>query len=77
VWLSSLSVRSFSGKKPSEGGDMTPKLGLLAIVLALGAPNDCWAWGDQGHKIICEIAVRLAQPTCAASWAQYRRRLSM
>jgi hypothetical protein len=41
---------------------MTSKLGLLAIVLALGAPSDCWAWGDERHKVICEIAMRLVQP---------------
>jgi hypothetical protein len=45
---------------------MTSKLGLLAIVLALGAPSDCWAWGDQGHKVICEIAFRLVQPSTRA-----------
>jgi hypothetical protein len=45
---------------------MTATLGLLAIVLALGMPSDCWAWGDEGHKVICEIAFRLAQPTTRA-----------
>src|SRR5260370_25108541 len=24
--------------------------------------SDAWAWGDEGHKVICEIAMRLVQP---------------
>jgi hypothetical protein len=40
-------------------------LALLAV-LTMGAPGDCWAWGDQGHKVICEIAFRLAQPSTRA-----------
>ena len=27
---------------------------------------NAWAWGDEGHKIICEIAVRLASPSTQA-----------
>jgi S1/P1 Nuclease len=41
---------------------MISKFRILAIVLALWAPRDCWAWGDEGHKVICEIAFRVAQP---------------
>ena len=25
-----------------------------------------WAWGDEGHKVICEIAFRLVQPNTRA-----------
>jgi S1/P1 Nuclease len=40
-----------------------PVVVVLAIVPSVtGAPRDAWAWGDQGHKVICEIAVRLVQP---------------
>jgi S1/P1 Nuclease len=28
--------------------------------------SDAWAWGDQGHKVICEIAMRLVQPDTRA-----------
>src|SRR5262245_16519374 len=34
-------------------------LGLLGLTLALslvGATSPAWAWGDLGHKIICQIA---------------------
>jgi hypothetical protein len=24
---------------------------------------NAWAWGDEGHKIVCEIAMRLAVPS--------------
>jgi hypothetical protein len=35
---------------------------VLTIVASVaGARRDAWAWGDQGHKVICEIAVRLVQ----------------
>ena len=32
---------------------------LVALVSQCG---DAYAWGDEGHKIVCEIAFRLAQP---------------
>jgi hypothetical protein len=38
---------------------------LAAVCLACG-PRLVWAWGDQGHKVICEIAMRLAQPNTRA-----------
>jgi hypothetical protein len=28
--------------------------------------SDAWAWGDEGHKVICEIAMRLVQPNTRA-----------
>jgi hypothetical protein len=31
---------------------------LLALVV-LFASSHAWAWGDEGHKVICEIAFRL------------------
>ncbi|MGY2907871.1 hypothetical protein ACVWVY_006892 [Bradyrhizobium sp. URHC0002] len=37
--------------------------GLLVVVLALVSQcGDAYAWGDEGHKIVCEIAFRLHQP---------------
>jgi hypothetical protein len=33
--------------------------GLLAGLLVT---REAWAWGDEGHKIVCEIAMRLAAP---------------
>ncbi len=32
---------------------------MLALVFQCGYAR---AWGDEGHKIVCEIAFRLAQP---------------
>jgi hypothetical protein len=39
---------------------------LLALVVLFAVRSDAWAWGDQGHKVICEIAFRLAQPNTRA-----------
>jgi S1/P1 Nuclease len=41
----------------------------LAVGVALGValrPEPAAAWGDQGHKVICEIAFRLIQPNTRA-----------
>jgi S1/P1 Nuclease len=44
-----------------------PVIAALAIVSFVAiAPRGAWAWGDQGHKVICEIAFRLAQPSTRA-----------
>ena len=37
---------------------------LLLLLLSIG--SDAWAWGDEGHKVICEIAFRLAKPSTQA-----------
>jgi hypothetical protein len=37
---------------------------FLAGLFAMS--SDAWAWGDQGHKVICEIALRLVRPTTRA-----------
>jgi hypothetical protein len=34
---------------------------LFALGFLFPIGNDAWAWGDQGHKVICEIALRLVQ----------------
>jgi S1/P1 Nuclease len=39
---------------------------LLALVALFPMGSDAWAWGDQGHKVICEIAMRLVQPSTRA-----------
>jgi hypothetical protein len=36
--------------------------GLLAALTLLSISSEAQAWGDVGHKIICEIAFKLAQP---------------
>ena len=40
-------------------------LALLAFILLGG--GEARAWGDLGHKVICEIAFRLAQPDTRAA----------
>jgi hypothetical protein len=41
---------------------------LVAVALALVASSgNAWAWGDTGHKIVCEIAFRLAAPDTRAA----------
>jgi hypothetical protein len=41
----------------------TPVAGILIALVALfPISSDAWAWGDQGHKVVCEIAFRLVQP---------------
>jgi hypothetical protein len=39
---------------------------LLALVMLFPISSDAWAWGDEGHKVICEIAMRLVQPNTRA-----------
>jgi hypothetical protein len=40
---------------------------LVALLLVSGGVYpDAWAWGDEGHKVICEIALRLVQPNTRA-----------
>jgi len=42
------------------------RLSLAAIGL-LAFCTSASAWGDEGHKIVCEIAFRLAQPDTRAA----------
>jgi hypothetical protein len=39
---------------------------LLALIAFFPISSEAWAWGDEGHKVICEIALRLAQPSTRA-----------
>lgn len=39
---------------------------LLALVMLFPISSEAWAWGDEGHKVICEMAFRLAQPSTRA-----------
>jgi hypothetical protein len=42
----------------------TPVAGILiALVVLFPISSDAWAWGDQGHKVICQIALRLVHPS--------------
>src|SRR4030088_3345694 len=41
-------------------------IAVVALLAVIGGTRDCWAWGDQGHKVICEIAMRLVQPNTRA-----------
>ena len=34
----------------------------LAFVALLTLSGNAWSWGDHGHKVVCEIAFRLAMP---------------
>jgi hypothetical protein len=38
------------------------KAALFALLVLFPISGDAWAWGDQGHKVICELAFRLVQP---------------
>ena len=41
---------------------------MLIVGLAVGGfCGEAQAWGDEGHKIVCEIAFRLAQPDTRAA----------
>jgi hypothetical protein len=35
--------------------------------MVLGGSGQAFAWGDEGHRIVCEIAYRLAQPDTRAA----------
>jgi hypothetical protein len=39
---------------------------FLVPIALLGFIGNAWAWGDEGHKIVCEIAMRLALPNTRA-----------
>jgi hypothetical protein len=46
--------------RDAQGGDVIMRtLGrtalIMAVVIAMGL-SPAWAWGDLGHKIICDIA---------------------
>jgi hypothetical protein len=49
---------------------------ILPLLVALfPISSDAWAWGDEGHKVIREIALRLVQPGTRAttpSMSDYR-----
>jgi hypothetical protein len=45
-----------------RGGHVNLRL-AVAVLLLLPISSDAWAWGDQGHRVICEIALSLVQPT--------------
>jgi hypothetical protein len=38
----------------------------LVLVSFFAMSGNAWAWGDEGHKIVCEIAMRLAVPSTRA-----------
>jgi nuclease S1 len=39
---------------------------LIIVASVAGAPRDAWAWGDEGHKVVCEMALRLVQANTRA-----------
>ena len=52
---------------PSDAGAQINHRLMVALLLVLfPVSSDVWAWGDQGHKVICEIAFRLVQPNTRA-----------
>jgi len=40
---------------------------LIVGLAVVGSCGEAQAWGDEGHKIVCEIAFRLAQPDTRAA----------
>ncbi len=40
---------------------------LLVPLVVVSLCGNALAWGDTGHKVICEIAFRLAQPDTRAA----------
>jgi hypothetical protein len=48
-------------------GEVAMRYVLLAVLALMSQCGDARAWGDQGHKIVCEIAFRLAQPDTRAA----------
>ena len=48
-------------------GKVRTLFALAGAVLAVALlPRPAAAWGDEGHKVICEIAFRLVQPSTRA-----------
>jgi hypothetical protein len=48
---------------------------LTALVLvAIGGAPSAWAWGDLGHKIVCQIALQELNDTARAEVIRLRRR---
>src|SRR5882757_6084658 len=45
---------------------MNRRLLVALLLVSCGVCRDAWAWGDEGHKIVCEIAMRLVQPSTRA-----------
>ena len=39
---------------------------LFVMVVLFPISGDAWAWGDEGHKVVCEMALRLVQPNIRA-----------
>ena len=40
---------------------------VLAMLVLVSLGGEARAWGDLGHKVICEIAFRLVQPDTRAA----------
>jgi hypothetical protein len=45
---------------------MNLRLMVVLLVAVFPISSVAWAWGDEGHKVICEIALRLVQPNTRA-----------
>jgi S1/P1 Nuclease len=41
---------------------MNHRLMVALLLVLFPISSDVWAWGDEGHKVICEIAIHLVQP---------------
>jgi hypothetical protein len=46
-------------------GNKAPHI-VLALMVLFSLSSRAWAWGDEGHKVVCEIAMRLAVPSTRA-----------
>jgi nuclease S1 len=50
---------------------------LIVGLAVVGFSGEAQAWGDEGHKIVCEIAFRLAQPATRAAVRKLIRSVSL
>ena len=44
-----------------------PKLSLIVALLGILDVGPCYAWGDMGHKTVCEIAMAKVKPSTRAA----------
>lgn len=54
----------------ANGGVLHMRYFVLTVTALVAFCGQAWAWGDEGHKIVCEIAFRLAQPDTRAAVAK-------
>lgn len=50
---------------------------FASMILVLGLPNKCFAWGASGHKIVAKIAWNLLKPNVKDSVSLYLKQLTL